>query len=162
MPRPYRCRGRQEARLTKEDRSCKCQSGSVFDDRYGKSRTLVEGIASRHQLGKVHQESLHLIQVVLIVPVNSSRLIVEVSCYPPTSCRNAASTSSTTAFISSPSARAGPRSDHSMTWSAPASSDGGMVSPSVLAVFWLMIRSNFVGCSIGRSPGLAPFRILLT
>jgi len=34
--------------------------------------------------------------------------------------------------------------------------------PSALAVLRLMTRSNFVGCSMGRSPGLAPFRILST
>src|SRR5262245_5259872 len=48
---------------------------------------------------------------------------------------------------------------HSITWSARASSDGGIVRPRALAVLRLMIRSYFVGCSIGRSPGLAPFRI---
>ena len=30
------------------------------------------------------------------------------------------------------------------------------------AVLRLTTRSNFVGCSIGRSPGLAPFRIFST
>jgi len=37
-----------------------------------------------------------------------------------------------------------------------------MVRPSALAVLWLMTRSNFVGCSMGRSAGLAPLRILST
>src|SRR2546427_11400640 len=32
--------------------------------------------------------------------------------------------------------------------------------PRALAVFRLMTSSNFVGCSTGRSAGLAPFRIL--
>jgi hypothetical protein len=36
----------------------------------------------------------------------------------------------------------------------------GISRPSALAVFELMITSNFVGCSIGRSPGFAPARIL--
>ena len=31
-----------------------------------------------------------------------------------------------------------------------------MVRPSALAVLRLMTSSNFVGCSTGRSPGLAP------
>src|SRR5437660_7762857 len=34
-----------------------------------------------------------------------------------------------------------------------------MVSPSSLAVLRLMISSNLVGCSTGKSPGLAPLRI---
>jgi hypothetical protein len=37
-----------------------------------------------------------------------------------------------------------------------------MVRPRALAVFKLTTRSNFVGCSIGRSAGFAPFRILST
>ena len=49
-----------------------------------------------------------------------------------------------------------------MISSARARSDGGIVSPSALAVFWLMTSSNFVGCSIGMSPGLVPFKILST
>src|SRR5215471_11957534 len=36
------------------------------------------------------------------------------------------------------------------------------VRPSVAAVFTLITNSNFVGRSIGMSPGLAPFRILST
>ncbi len=51
---------------------------------------------------------------------------------------------------------------HSMTWSARASTDGGMASPSACAVRRLMTNSNFVGCSMGRSAGLAPLRILST
>jgi hypothetical protein len=37
-----------------------------------------------------------------------------------------------------------------------------MVKPSALAVFRLITSSNFVGCSTGRSAGLAPFKILST
>ena len=39
---------------------------------------------------------------------------------------------------------------------------GGMVRPRALAALRLMTRSNVVGCSMGRSAGLAPFRILST
>ena len=49
---------------------------------------------------------------------------------------------------------------YSITWSARSSTDCGIVSPSALAVLRLMTSSNFVGCSTGRSPGLAPLRIL--
>src|SRR5580700_9550678 len=35
----------------------------------------------------------------------------------------------------------------------------GMVTPSAFAVLRLMVRSNFVGCSTGRSAGFAPLRI---
>src|SRR5712692_8048182 len=48
------------------------------------------------------------------------------------------------------------------TSSARWSNEGGIVSPSALAVLRLMTSSNFVGCSTGRSPGLAPLRILST
>src|SRR5882762_1631152 len=51
---------------------------------------------------------------------------------------------------------------HWITSSARDSNDGGIVSPSAFAVLRLMTSSNLVGCSIGRSPGLAPFRILTT
>src|SRR5262249_8849128 len=49
---------------------------------------------------------------------------------------------------------------YSMTWSTRSRMDSGIVSPSALAVLRLMTSSNFVGCSSGKSPGLAPFRIL--
>src|SRR5262245_8797812 len=51
---------------------------------------------------------------------------------------------------------------HSITWSARPSTDGGMVRPSAFAVLRLMTRSYLVGCSTGRSAGLAPLRILST
>src|SRR5262249_11173106 len=37
---------------------------------------------------------------------------------------------------------------------------GGIVRPRAFAVLRLIISSNFVGCSTGRSAGFAPFRIL--
>src|SRR5262249_22234204 len=51
---------------------------------------------------------------------------------------------------------------HSMTRSARASTDGGIVSPSAFAVLILMTNSTLVGCSTGRSAGLAPLRTLST
>ena len=48
------------------------------------------------------------------------------------------------------------------TSSARSSIDCGMVRPRALAVFRLITSSNLVGCSTGRSPGLAPLRILAT
>ena len=51
---------------------------------------------------------------------------------------------------------------YSMTSSARASSDGGIVKPSAAAVLRLMTRSVLIGGSTGRSPGLAPLRILST
>ena len=45
---------------------------------------------------------------------------------------------------------------------ARSSSACGIVNPSAWAVFKLMTNSNRVGCSMGRSPGLAPLRILST
>ena len=60
------------------------------------------------------------------------------------------------------SAEEGAPVHYSITRSARWSSDGGIVSPSALAVLRLMRSSNFVGCSIGRSAGRAPLRILST
>jgi hypothetical protein len=51
---------------------------------------------------------------------------------------------------------------YSISWSARTSTDGGIVSRRPWAVFTLMTRSNRTGCSTGRSPGFAPFRILST
>src|SRR6202043_3891286 len=48
---------------------------------------------------------------------------------------------------------------HSMTSSARASSVGGSVRPSSLAVGRLMTSSNFDACITGRSAGLAPLRM---
>src|SRR5262249_4987089 len=50
----------------------------------------------------------------------------------------------------------------SINWSARSSTVGGIVRPSSLAVFRLMISSNLVGCSTGISPGFAPLKIILT
>src|SRR5215468_5840693 len=50
-------------------------------------------------------------------------------------------------------------SPHSITSSARASSVGGMVRPSALAVIRLMTRSNLVGCSTGKSAGFALLRM---
>ena len=52
--------------------------------------------------------------------------------------------------------------DHWITSSARRSSDGGTVKPRALAVLRLITSSNLVGCSTGRSAGLAPLRILST
>ena len=51
---------------------------------------------------------------------------------------------------------------HWMISSARASTAGGIVRPRAFAVLRLMTSSNLVGCWMGRSPGLAPFRILST
>src|SRR5262249_46785091 len=48
---------------------------------------------------------------------------------------------------------------HSITSSTSASSLGGTVRASALAVWRLIINSNLVACSTGRSAGLAPLRI---
>src|SRR6266478_672890 len=51
---------------------------------------------------------------------------------------------------------------HLITLSALVKTLGGIVRPICLAVFRLIISSNFFGCSTGRSAGLLPFRILST
>ena len=48
---------------------------------------------------------------------------------------------------------------YSMTSSARARTTGGIVRPSALAVFKLMISSYLVGCWTGRSAGFSPFRM---
>jgi len=54
------------------------------------------------------------------------------------------------------------RKVYSITSSASATRFGGTVRPRFFAVLRLMTNSNLVGCSTGRSAGLAPCRILLT
>ena len=49
---------------------------------------------------------------------------------------------------------------YSIISSACESSSGDRVRPSALAALRLITSSNLVGCSTGRSAGLAPFRIL--
>ena len=53
-------------------------------------------------------------------------------------------------------------SHHSITSSARTRIDGGIARPSACAVRTFNASSNFVGCSTGRSPGLAPLRSLTT
>ena len=47
----------------------------------------------------------------------------------------------------------------SITSSAMASTPGGIVRPSVFAVFRLMIKSNLESCTTGRSIGFSPLRM---
>jgi hypothetical protein len=51
---------------------------------------------------------------------------------------------------------------YSMTWSARSRSVCGIVRPRALAVLRLMINSNLVARSTGRSAGRAPLKILST
>jgi hypothetical protein len=51
---------------------------------------------------------------------------------------------------------------YSIASSAVASSKGGTLTPSAAEVFKLITRSNFSGRCIGKSLGLAPFRIFPT
>jgi hypothetical protein len=51
---------------------------------------------------------------------------------------------------------------HSISPSARASRFGGRSMPSAFAVLRFTTSSNLVGCSTGRSPGLAPRKILST
>src|SRR5262245_2944472 len=67
------------------------------------------------------------------------------------------------ASVSSPRVgRKGRYVTHSITSSATANIAGGTLTPSALAVFRFMTSSNVVGCSIGKSLGLAPLKILST
>jgi hypothetical protein len=56
----------------------------------------------------------------------------------------------------------GKKRPYSITWSARARIVCGTFIPSAFAVCRLMASKNFVGNSIGKSAGLAPFRILST
>src|SRR4030095_16110835 len=49
-----------------------------------------------------------------------------------------------------------------ITLSARTSTFGGIVRPICLAVLRLMMNSNLIGCSTGRSAGFVPLRILST
>src|SRR5262249_48698409 len=51
---------------------------------------------------------------------------------------------------------------HWITSAARASNIAGTSMPSAFAVLRLMTSSNFVACSMGRSPGFAPARIFAT
>src|SRR4051812_10884712 len=65
-------------------------------------------------------------------------------------------------YFREPIARLPPAHDddfHSITSSAVASSVGGMVRPSILAVWALMTNSNLLACTTGKSAGLAPLRM---
>ena len=58
-----------------------------------------------------------------------------------------------------PSSVMNSRRYHSITSSARASSVGGTVRPSALAVLRLMTSSNLVGCTTGKSAGFSPLRM---
>src|SRR5262245_44441787 len=53
-------------------------------------------------------------------------------------------------------------SHHSITSSARTRNVSGMASPIALAALRLITKSNFMGCSMGSSAGLAPLNILST
>src|SRR5262245_48523633 len=52
--------------------------------------------------------------------------------------------------------------NHSIISSARASSVGGTSRPSALAVFRLIVRSNFTGACTGRSAGFSPLSMRST
>ena len=54
------------------------------------------------------------------------------------------------------------RASYSITLSAIICSEYGILRPNALAVLPLMISSNIVGCSTGRSAGPVPLKILST
>ena len=54
------------------------------------------------------------------------------------------------------------KSPYSISSSASDINDAGIVSPSAFAVVRLMMNSNFVGCSTGKSDGFEPCNILCT
>ena len=94
-----------------------------------------------------HSRPMHLVPV----PIN-------VRCYSnsnPIVRRSEVTLRATTRLM-----RCSKQSLYSITLSARARKDSGMVSPSALAVFRLTTRSNLVGCSTGRSSGLMPRRTL--
>ena len=62
-------------------------------------------------------------------------------------------------YLTHPYAPAPPYWITSSAWKRTAV---GIVRPSALAVLRLMTSSNLVGCSMGRSPGLAPLRMRST
>src|SRR6202040_3568635 len=68
-----------------------------------------------------------------------------------------------TKFRSVAKCRDGPGNDisphYSITSSARASSDGGMVRPSALAVFRLIANSYVVGACTGRAAAFSPLRM---
>lgn len=55
-----------------------------------------------------------------------------------------------------------PSAVHRITSSAISKTDCGIVSPMAWAVLRLTTNSNLVGCSMGKSPGFMPLRILST
>jgi anaerobic selenocysteine-containing dehydrogenase len=57
---------------------------------------------------------------------------------------------------------AAPAARYWICWSAWSSSVFGIVNLRLFALLRLMTSSNFVGSSIGNSPGLAPLRTLST
>jgi hypothetical protein len=59
-------------------------------------------------------------------------------------------------------AKTGSDKPYSITSSARVRRDAGISRPSDFAVLRLMASRNLVGCSIGRSAGLAPLRIRST
>jgi len=70
------------------------------------------------------------------------------------------------AKLEGPDVRFGSKADinhcYSITSLAWASSDGGKVRPSVLAVLRLITSSYLVGACTGRSPGFSPLRMRST
>src|SRR5262245_4812345 len=65
-------------------------------------------------------------------------------------------------FVPIADMRAAARHPYSITSSARARISSGTFKPSAIATVTLIAKSNFVGCSTGRSPGFAPRRILST
>src|SRR5262245_41166829 len=84
-------------------------------------------------------------------PIGGSLLFVDVwRCVPKSSCERMQQGALQEAGT------------YSITSVASASSSGGIVRPSALAVLRLMTNSSFVDCSTGKPAGLAPLKTLST
>ena len=135
----------------------------LFPSTYPSSRKpLTEGFEagelgerSRHEIS----DPWNFLRLLASAQINAmiTRIEKYFSCFPHRSAEHEFSCFSS-----------GPRSSalvtqhcHLMTLSARASTFGGIVRPICLAVFRLITNSNFVGCSTGRSAGLAPFEDLV-
>ena len=120
---------------------------------------MFSGLPPKADIDRTHRDGFHSKSIITRIPPASCPVRVTADRH----FRSAPKNRHRQAVPACPfCAKLGSRLSHSITSSAVANISGGMVQPMAFAVLRLMISSNLVTCSTGRSAGLAPFRILST
>jgi len=129
---------------------------SVMNSRRLTGRSLKQRVLPYHAVGRIMHHSKFRWLMSALGQKRTSRQVWSMSALPPKADIGTQ--------LCAKSGHYAPqqKSPYSISSSASDINDAGIVSPSAFAVVRLMMNSNFVGCSTGKSDGFEPCNILCT